>query len=74
MGNTSIIAIIAASVGFASVGPAVAMGGMGDPSANMRHVQEICDKQRCGEYPPNPTACLPDYPYHLEYCEHWVQR
>ena len=62
MRNFSIVAIVAASVGFASVGQAVANGGMGDPSASMRAQQEICDEQRRGEYPRYHDACLPDYP------------
>ena len=62
MRNFSIVAIIAASVGFASIGHAVAGGGMGDVSASMREEQAICDAQRRGEYPRYHDACLPDYP------------
>lgn len=61
MRNFSIVALIAASVGFAGVGQADAMG-MGDPSASMRANQAICDAQRRGEYPRYHDACLPDYP------------
>jgi len=63
MGNFSIVAIVAASLGFASVGQAVANNsGMGDPSAHMRANQAICEAQRRGEYPRYYNACLPDYP------------
>ena len=62
MRNFSIVAIVAASIGFASVGQAVANGGMGDPSASMRAMRAICDAQRRGEYPRYYDACLPDYP------------
>ena len=41
MGNFSVVVIVAACIGFASVGPALAMGGMGDPSANTRKIKEI---------------------------------
>lgn len=57
MGKFSIIAIATALVGFASIAPAVAAGGMGDPSANTRKIQEICDQQRRGEYPRYFNAC-----------------
>ena len=62
MRNFSIVAIFAASVGFASIGQAVAGGGMGDVSAHMRSDQDICDAQRRGEYPRDHNACLPDHP------------
>ena len=62
MRNMSIVAIVAATVGFASAGQAVAGGGMGDVSAHMRQDQAICDAQRRGEYPRYHNACLPDYP------------
>jgi hypothetical protein len=62
MRNFSIVAIFAASVGFAGIGHAAAAGGMGDVSANMRYDQQICDEQRRGEYPRYHNACLPDYP------------
>jgi hypothetical protein len=62
MRNFSIVAIVAASVGFASVGQALASGGMGDPSASMRAQRAVCDAQRRGEYPRYHNACLPDYP------------
>jgi hypothetical protein len=64
MRNFSMVAIFAASVGFAGIGQAVAagMGGMGDSSASMRAQQAICDAQRRGEYPRYHNACLPDYP------------
>ena len=58
----SITAIVLASVGFASLGQAIANGGMGDPSASMRAEQALCDAQRRGEYPRYHDACLPDYP------------
>ena len=65
----SIVALVAASVGVASVGNAVAgnMGGMGDVSAHMREDQAICDAQRRGEYPRYHNACLPDYRPSPEY-------
>jgi hypothetical protein len=59
MRDLSIVVIVAASVGFAGVGPAVAGGGMGDPSASMREMRAICDAQRRGEYPRTYDACLP---------------
>ena len=64
MRNFSILALVAASVGVANVGHAVAasMGGMGDVSANMRANQATCEAQRRGEYPRYHNACLPDYP------------
>ena len=64
MRNFSIVAIFA-GVGFASIGHAVAAGGMGDVAAHMRYDQLICDEQRRGEYPRNFNACLPDYPPRL---------
>jgi hypothetical protein len=63
MRNFSIVAIVAASVGFASGGQALAnSNGMGDPSASMRAQREVCDAQRRGEYPRYYNACLPGYP------------
>ncbi len=63
MRKLSIVAIVLAS-GLAGVSPSLAnsgSGGMGDPSAHMRYMQEICDQQRRGEYPRYHDACLPDY-------------
>lgn len=63
MSKFSMIAFIAASIGLAGAGPAVAKSnGMGDPSAHMRADQAVCDAQRRGEYPRYHDACLPDYP------------
>lgn len=61
MRKVSIVAIIACVAGLAGVGPSVAGGtGMGDPSAHMRYMQQICDEQKRGEYPRYHEACLPD--------------
>jgi hypothetical protein len=65
MSNFSKIALMAVSIGIASVGQIGAAsansGGMGDPSAAMRANLAICDAQRRGEYPRYFEACLPDY-------------
>lgn len=36
--------------------------GMGDPSAHLREMNALCDRQRRGEAPPQPNFCLPEYP------------
>ncbi len=59
MRNLSILAILALATSFAGAGPSYA-GNMGDPSAHMRYMQEICDLQKRGEYPRDHNACLPD--------------
>ena len=64
MHNFSRIALMAVSIGVASVGQigaASANGGMGDPSAFMRANLARCEAQRRGEYPRYHEACLPDY-------------
>jgi len=43
------------------VAPAWA-GGMGDPSTVLRQKNAICDQQRRGEIPPEPSFCLPELP------------
>ncbi len=58
----SIIALLAASLGYVGVGEAFAMGGMGDPSTNQRENNARCDAQKRGEYPRDHNACLPDDP------------
>jgi hypothetical protein len=61
MRKVSIVAMLAFVTGLSGVGPSVASsGGMGDPSAHMRYMQEICDAQKRGEYPRYHEACLPD--------------
>ena len=35
--------------------------GMGDPSAHLREMNALCDRQRRGEAP-QPNFCLPEYP------------
>ena len=58
MRTISIVALIAVFVGVVSAGEAVAnSGGMGDPSAHMRRIEEVCQAQRRGEYPPYPNVC-----------------
>ena len=42
-------------------GPAQA-NGMGDPSAHIREMNALCEKQRRGEAPAHPDACPPVYP------------
>ncbi len=37
-------------------------GGMGDPSTVLREKNAICDQQRRGEIPPEPSFCLPELP------------
>jgi hypothetical protein len=61
MRKFSILAVVALATGLGGIGPSVA-GNMGDPSAHMRRMQEICDAQRRGEYPRDHDACLPDDP------------
>jgi len=73
MRNFSIVAIFAASVGFAGIGQAAAAGGMGDVSASMREEQAVCDAQRRGEYPRYHNACLPDYPGYPDYSDKSVR-
>jgi hypothetical protein len=64
MRKVSIVAMVALMAGLSGVGPSFAngsgTGGMGDPSAHMRRMQEICDLQKRGEYPRYHEACLPD--------------
>ena len=46
-----------------TVTPALAAGGgMGDPSVVLREKNAICDRQRRGELPPEPSYCLPELP------------
>ncbi len=46
---------------FVLAGPAFA-GGMGDPSAHIKEMNAICEKQKRGEGPLYPNLCLPEYP------------
>ncbi len=62
MGKMSVVAVLGAMLGLASVGPAFANGGMGDAAAFTRANNERCEAQRRGEYPRYFNACLPDYP------------
>lgn len=54
---------------FILIGVAVVMtvvpawaGGMGDPSVVLRQKNAICDQQRRGEIPAEPSFCLPELP------------
>ncbi len=60
MRNLSVLAILALATGLSGAGPSYAAGGMGDPSAHMRYMQEICNLQKSGQYPRDHNACLPD--------------
>jgi hypothetical protein len=56
MRKLSILATVL-DIAIAGAGPAIAGGGMGDPSAHQRQIQETCDKQRRGEIPGYPSGC-----------------
>ena len=49
-------------------------GGMGDPSTVLRQKNAICDQQRRGEIPPEPSFCLPELPVGPVYDEHARRR
>jgi len=54
--------ILLASVSVLMVVTPVWAGGMGDPSTVLRQKNAICDQQRRGEIPPEPSFCLPELP------------
>lgn len=57
MRNLSVATTVIAFVGIVGVDKAVANGGMGDPSAHQRQIQEICAAQKRGEIPGYPSGC-----------------
>jgi len=59
MRKFSILTLALLTAGLAGATPSFA-GGMGDPSAHMRYMQQICDAQKAGAYPRDHQACLPD--------------
>jgi hypothetical protein len=42
--------------------PALASGGMGDPSQHIKDMNRICEMQRHGIGPLSPNLCLDEYP------------
>ena len=57
MRKASVVALIIALGGLASVRQAAANGNMGDVGAHMRQMEETCEAQRRGEYPRYHNAC-----------------
>lgn len=61
MSKYILAAWLCAPVFLIASGPAQAHG-MGDPSAHTREMNALCERQRRGEGPDHPDACLPEYP------------